>query len=90
MMDDLATPKDATTDENVMVVHTLAMCDRRPDVRSIANEVGLSFGAVQSILPHILGTSRVLARWVLQMLSDDQKRTRLDISSFYRTSCSPR
>ena len=39
-------PKDATADENVKVVHTLVMCDRRRDLRSIASEVGISFGAV--------------------------------------------
>ena len=43
-------PKDATTDENVKVVHTLVMCDRRRDLRSIASEVGICFGGVQSIL----------------------------------------
>ena len=40
-------PKEATADENVMVVHTLVMCDRRRDLRSIASEVGTSFGAIQ-------------------------------------------
>ena len=30
-------PKDATTDENVKVVHILAMCDRRRDLQSIAS-----------------------------------------------------
>ena len=40
-------PKDATTDENVKVVHTLVMCDRRRDLRSIASNMGISFGAVQ-------------------------------------------
>ena len=42
--------KDATADENVMVVHTLVMCDMRRDLRSMASEVGILFGAVQSIL----------------------------------------
>ena len=37
-------PKDATADENVKVVHTLVMCDRRQNLRSIASEVGISFG----------------------------------------------
>ena len=41
-------PKDATGDENVKVVHTLVMCDRRRDLQSIAGEVCISFGAVQS------------------------------------------
>ena len=30
-------PKDATTDENVKVVHTLVMCDRRRDLQIIAS-----------------------------------------------------
>ena len=79
-------PKDATTDENVKVVHTLVMCDRRRDLRSIASEVGVRFGVVQSILTDILGMSKVLARWVPQMLPCDQKRTGLDIS-MYLLSC---
>ena len=58
------------------------MCDRRRDLRSIASEVGISFGAVQSLLRDILGMSKVLSRWVPQMLTYDQKKTRLDISSY--------
>ena len=34
-------PKDVTTDENVKFGHTLVMCDRRRDLRSIAREAGL-------------------------------------------------
>ena len=52
-------PKDATTDENVKVVHTLVMCDRERDLRSIASEVGINFGAAQSILTDILDMSKV-------------------------------
>ena len=78
-VEDDGRPKDATTDENVKVVHTLVMCDRRRDLRSIAIEVGIRFGAVKSIITDIFGMSKVSARWVLRMLSDDQKRTRLDI-----------
>ena len=74
-------PKDATTDENVKVVHILVVCDRRRDLRSIASDAGIRFGAVQSILTDILCISKVLANWVPRMLTDDQKRTRLDISS---------
>ena len=66
-------PKDATTDENVKVVHTLVMCGRR---RGIASDVG----AVQSNRTGILGMSKVWARWVPRMLTNYQKRTRLNIS----------
>ena len=69
-------PKDATTDENVKVGHTLVMCGRRRDLRSIASDVV----AVQSNCTDILGMSKVWARWVPRMLTNYQKRTRLNIS----------
>ena len=75
-------PKDATTDENVEIVQNLVMCDRRQDLRSIASEVGISFGAVQTTLMDILGMPKVSARWVPRMLTDDQKRSWLDISKY--------
>ena len=62
------------------------MCDKRRDLQSIASEVGISFRAVQSILTDIFGMSKVSARWVPRMLTDDQKRTRLDIYR-YLLSC---
>ena len=51
-------------------------------MRSIASEVVISFGAVQTILTDILGMSKVSARCVPRMLTDDQKRSRLDISRY--------
>ena len=56
--------KDDTTDENVKVMHTLVMCDRRRDLRCIASEVGISFGSVPSILADISGMSKTLTRCV--------------------------
>ena len=47
--------KDATTDESLEIVHNLVMRDKRRDLRSIANEVGITFRAVQTILTDILG-----------------------------------
>ena len=55
-------------------------------MRSIASEVGISFGALQLILIDILGMSKVSVRWVPRMLTNDQKRTRLDTSR-YLLSC---
>ena len=79
-MDVLAIPKDATTDENVKIVHTLFKCDRRRDL--IVSEGGIRFGAVQSILTDILGVSNVSPKWMSPMLTDDQKRTWLNISRY--------
>ena len=75
-------PKEVTTDENVEIVHNLVMCDRRRDLQTFASKVGISFGAVQTILTDILGMSKVSATWVPRMLTDDQKRCQLDISKY--------
>jgi hypothetical protein len=50
-------PKEATHEE----VHDLVMSDRRQDLRSIAREVGISFGSVQAILTYVYGMSKVSA-----------------------------
>ena len=76
-------PKDATADVNVKVVHILVVGDRRRDLRSRASELGISFGAVQLILSDILGMSKVSARWVPRMLTDNQKMTLLNISRYF-------
>ena len=75
-------PIDDTVDGNVKVAHTLVMCYRRRDLRSIASKVGINLGTVQSFETDILGMSKVSARWVPGMLTDDQKRTPLDISRY--------
>ena len=75
-------PKEVDAVENVEIVHSLVMCDRRRNLRDIASKVGIRFGAVQSILTDILGMSKVSARWVPRMLTEDQKRSRLDISRY--------
>ena len=75
-------PKDNTTDEHVNVMHTLVMCDERRDLWSIASEVGISFWAVQSILTDILGMSKVSARWMPWMVTDDLKSTGLNIFKY--------
>ena len=50
------------------------LCVPGGETRSIASEVGKRFGAVQTILTDILGVPR--------MLTDDQKRSQLDISRY--------
>ena len=92
-------PKDACTDKNVKVVHTLAMCERRRNMQNIASEEGISFGTVYIINPitDSLGILKDLAVWMPRILTYDQKRTLLDIVSlqkwswqFYPASCNQR
>ena len=51
-------PKEATPDENVQLVHSLIMCDRTRSLCDIARQIGISLGAVLSILTNILGCPR--------------------------------
>ena len=55
-------PKKVTTDENIELVHSLIMSDRRRSLHDIARQIGMCFGAVKSILTDILGMSKVSAR----------------------------
>jgi hypothetical protein len=52
-------PKEATNFDTAEAVHYLVMCDRRRDLRSIAREVGKSFGSVQAVLTDIYGMPKV-------------------------------
>ena len=70
--------KGATANENVKVMPTLLMCERRRNLHSIAREVGIIFGAAQLILANISGMSKVSTRWMSRMLTEDQKRNQLN------------
>ena len=74
--------KEATTDGDIEIVHILIMRDTRRNLRDIASGVAISFETVQSILTDIVTMSKVSARWVTRMLTEDQKRSRLDISRY--------
>ena len=76
-------PKEATTDKNVELVHSLIMCNRRRSLCDTARQIGTSFGAVQSVLTNILMMSKVSARWVPRILTKDQKTGLI----FLSTSC---
>ena len=68
MMDGLATLK-MTPLMKMPRSCTSWLCERRRDLRSIASEVSIRLGAVQSILTDILSMSKVSARWAPRMLT---------------------
>ena len=74
-------PKEATSDETVEYVHSLIMCDRRRNMRDKAKQIGISFGAVQS-LTNTLGILKVSATCVPIMLAKDQKKSGFDIFNY--------
>ena len=80
-------PKEAITDVNVELVHSLIMCDRRWRLHDIATQTAIIVEAVQSILTDILGMSKVSARCGPRMLTKDQKKSRLDIFKYHLSLC---
>jgi transposase len=73
-------PKSATPPEIIEQVHDMVLDDRRMKVREIAENIGISKEHVEYILHEELGLKKLCARWVLRLLTADQKRTRMKIS----------
>ena len=67
-------PSTVISDENVDRVHDMVMADRRLTIRKIAQDVGVSYGTVQSILVDVLDMRKLSARWVPRILTADHKR----------------
>jgi len=58
----------------------MVLDDGRMKVREIAETIGISKDRVGYILHKELGMKKFCARWVLRLLTADQKRTRMKIS----------
>ena len=94
-------PEEATIDEDVELVHSLIICDRRRSLCDIARQIGITIWAVQSILTDILGMLKVSARLVPKIVdqrSEEGRLNFLNISCLYmkltlrtlRSSCNQR
>jgi transposase len=69
-------PKSATTPEITEQVHDMLLDDRRMKVHEIAETVSISKERVGYILHEELGIKKLCARWLLHLLTADQKCTR--------------
>jgi transposase len=72
-------PSTARNEQNVAQVREQIRADRRLTIREIAEEVNISFGLCQAILTEDLAMTRVAAKFVPRLLSDDQKSRRLEV-----------
>ncbi|CAK1599713.1 unnamed protein product [Parnassius mnemosyne] len=73
-------PSTSLIEDNVKKVEDVVLADRRLTIRQVAEVTGISYGSVQRILANELHMKKVSARWVPRMLTDDQKKNRVDIS----------
>jgi len=73
-------PSTSRNDNVINQVRTLLMPDRRITLRELADEVGVSIGSVHTILTADLGLRRVSAKFVLKLLTTEQKQLRVEVA----------
>ena len=74
-------PKTQRTDAHVDRVQTLVRSDRRLGVRVIVEELNMNRETVQQIVKEDLGMRKISTKMVSRILTHDQKKRRLHISS---------
>ena len=73
-------PSTSTDDVRIDAVCDLIFQNRSLTIREIAEDVGISFGSCQAILIEKLNMYRVAAKFVLRVLTEDQKANCVNIS----------
>lgn len=73
-------PKDVKTQENIKKVGDMVLADRRLKVREIAETMRMSTGTVIEFLHNELSMKKLSARWVPRLLTDENRRIRLNTS----------
>ncbi|XP_077156041.1 histone-lysine N-methyltransferase SETMAR-like [Ranitomeya variabilis] len=73
-------PSTSLNEGNVKKVEEVVLADRRVTIRHVAEVTGISYGNIQRILAKELHMRKVSSRWVPKMLTDEQKKKRVDIS----------
>jgi len=84
-------PKDASSTENVQIVNDMLNKDRRLTIRYIAETTGINSSTVHRIISEDLRMKKVSARWVPRMLTEEQKKMRVDVCTdlFSRLQAEP-
>jgi len=72
-------PSTSTTLENIANLRKAILADRRQTIHDVCEIVRLSYGTVQRILAGNLNMRCISARFVLRLLSDEQKAYRVSV-----------
>ena len=73
-------PFSARDEQNIAQVKALVEGDQHSTVRELSDTCGLSIGTVHTILHDDLHMKKLAARWVPHLLTDEQKKQRVDFS----------
>jgi len=77
-------PKTVTASNIIDQIHELILKDRRISAKSIAEQLGISYERVVSIIHEDLDMQKLSAKWVPKCLNVDQKRQRCQgLSNFW-------
>jgi histone-lysine N-methyltransferase SETMAR len=72
-------PREATSAGFIEAVEAALQEDRRSSISYLSARLGISYGSVQHILTVELQMSRVCARWVPRLLTQEQRDHRVDV-----------
>lgn len=73
-------PIEACSQENIDSIQDMILRDRRQTIRQIAETQKLSISTTHHIVNNVLGYNKVCARWVPRMLTNENKRERVQSS----------
>ena len=73
-------PAIARSDKNVTLVSDAINSDKRSTIRSLSEELYMSYGNIQRILTEDLKMHRVCARWVPRLLKEEEMTNRVQKS----------
>lgn len=73
-------PVTATSEEIIEKIHDMMLNDRRLKVREISEVMRISTERARQILVNVLGMSKVSARWIPHLLTQEQKHVQCQIS----------
>ena len=76
----LGRPKTVTNPEIIDQIHGIILEDRRISAKSIAEQLGMPFERVGSIIHEDLDMRKLSAKWVPKCLNADEKRQRCQSS----------
>lgn len=76
--------KTLRTPANIDEISSQIIKDRRLTIQELATASGLSYGTTQLIITEDLGLSKISARWVPRLLSDEHKEAHLRFSRDFK------
>ena len=76
-------PIEVTMEDMINKIHDIVLADRRVKIREITNIVKISTERIQNVLHETLGMKKLSARWMLRLLTVEQKRNRDNFKALF-------